>query len=173
VQLTRINERNGRPHILQDLQETTRLTQRGPLAKVSSSSAYLRQEMSPSDKCRMSSALVAEGAATAVRGPVRSLPLVRAQQRWLVAGSSPISRVSSLHVAGKKRGTRHCDGPNEAAKHYIALVVHLPQLNATIGMRELWTPDSIRRHVERTVNCFLFNSTSERKSMRMLPRPRG
>ena len=44
---------------------------------------------------------------------------------------------------------------NRAAEHFLALVTHLPYLNALVGMRDMWDSDSAQTHVKDAVGCFL------------------
>ena len=44
---------------------------------------------------------------------------------------------------------------SRAAEHFLALVTHLPYLNALVGMRDMWDSDSAQTHVKDAVGCFL------------------
>ena len=74
---------------------------------------------------------------------------------WYVRRCEAISKVLSLHIASRKSRVRKVADTNQAARHYAALVVHLPQLTATVGLREIWNPKKVQTHVGEAVNCFL------------------
>ncbi len=63
-----------------------------------------------------------------------------------------IAEVLSAHLS--KTGPAEID-VNEAAAHYMALMLHLPYLSSLVGMRDIWNSESARIHVKKAVACFL------------------
>jgi TetR/AcrR family transcriptional repressor of mexJK operon len=63
-----------------------------------------------------------------------------------------ISEVLSNHASG---GSASAIDTTQAAEHFLALVTHLPYLNALVGMRDSWDADSAQAHVKDAVGCFL------------------
>jgi AcrR family transcriptional regulator len=63
-----------------------------------------------------------------------------------------ISEVLSFHLSGPREPEID---PEQAAEHYLALVTHLPQLSALVGMRDMWNSQSAQTHVKSAVECFL------------------
>jgi len=66
-----------------------------------------------------------------------------------------IAHVFSKQEAGAKRSNRRNDDINQAVKHYVALVTQLPQLTASVGVREMWTPKAIEAHVRNAAKRLL------------------
>lgn len=65
-----------------------------------------------------------------------------------------ISQVLSLHMADTAGRTRRNE-TSQAAKHFLALVTHLPQMTVSVGMRDTWNSRSVQTHVKSAVDCFL------------------
>jgi TetR/AcrR family transcriptional regulator, mexJK operon transcriptional repressor len=63
-----------------------------------------------------------------------------------------ISNVLSGHASS---GSVSAIDTNRAAEHFLALVTHLPYVNALVGMRDMWDSDSAQAHVKDAVGCFL------------------
>ena len=76
-------------------------------------------------------------------------------ENWYARRGELISQVLASHMADAKRPTRGSDNINQAAKHYVALVTHLPQLTVLVGMRGIWNSKSVQAHVKSAVECFL------------------
>jgi hypothetical protein len=43
----------------------------------------------------------------------------------------------------------------QAARQFVALITHLPQLSVMVSMRDMWTSKSVQSHVKSSVVCFL------------------
>jgi hypothetical protein len=63
--------------------------------------------------------------------------------------------VLSSHLSAKKARMRVHEDTNQAAKHFTALVIHLPQFSAMVGLRDIWNSKKANDHVKSAVNCFL------------------
>lgn len=74
---------------------------------------------------------------------------------WYVRRCDSISNVLSSQLSAKKARIRPHEDTNQAARHFIALVIHLPQFSAMVGLRDLWNSKKANEHVKRAVNCFL------------------
>jgi TetR/AcrR family transcriptional regulator, mexJK operon transcriptional repressor len=76
-------------------------------------------------------------------------------ENWYTRRSRTIAQFCSRYlVKGNGRTGRRCD-TNLAAKQFVGLVTHLPQLTASIGMLDMWNTKSIQAHVRTAVECFL------------------
>jgi AcrR family transcriptional regulator len=76
-------------------------------------------------------------------------------ENWYARRSTTVTQFFSKRPAKiKGRNGRPLDA-KLAAKHFISLVTHLPQLTACIGMLDMWNPKSIQAHVKSSVECFL------------------
>ena len=76
-------------------------------------------------------------------------------ENWYSRRSELVSRVLTPYLAGNARRIRREQNANHAAKHYVALVTHQPQLTVLVGMREIWSAKSVQAHVKNAVECFL------------------
>jgi AcrR family transcriptional regulator len=74
-------------------------------------------------------------------------------ENWYTRRSELISQVLASHVPNAKRRLRRND--LQTARHYVALVTHLPQLTVSVGMRAMWNSNSVQTHVKNAVECFL------------------
>jgi AcrR family transcriptional regulator len=75
-------------------------------------------------------------------------------ENWYTRRNQLIARLFSEGTTGTKRKIRRPYDAQQAARHYVALITQLPQLTASVGMREMWTPKSIETHVRTAVQCF-------------------
>jgi hypothetical protein len=66
-----------------------------------------------------------------------------------------VSDALSRHTVKGSERTRPPFDKNQAAKHFLALVTHLPQLTVSFGTTEMWTPKSVQTHVKNAIQCFL------------------
>jgi TetR/AcrR family transcriptional regulator, mexJK operon transcriptional repressor len=76
-------------------------------------------------------------------------------ENWHARRCQLMARVFSATVHLAKSGTRRSCDTNLASQHYLALISHLPQLTAGVGMRDTWNSKSIQAHVRGSVDCFL------------------
>jgi TetR/AcrR family transcriptional repressor of mexJK operon len=74
---------------------------------------------------------------------------------WYVRRGDSISNVLSSHLSRKKARMRAHEDTHQAARHFIALVIHLPQLSAMVGLGGIWNSKKANDHVKRVVDCFL------------------
>jgi hypothetical protein len=58
-------------------------------------------------------------------------------------------------MGSKNRRGRRDQNFSQAAKQYVALVAHQPQLTALMGMGDLWNAKSVQSHVKSAVASFL------------------
>lgn len=75
-------------------------------------------------------------------------------EKWYSRRAELISQAFSEYGRGTAKSMRRRDA-DQAAKHYIALITHLPQLTVSVGMRDVWNPRSAQTHVRNSVECFL------------------
>ena len=59
------------------------------------------------------------------------------------------------HTNGNGNGRPRKVDTRQAARHFVALITHLPQLTACVGKHEVWTPRSVQAHVRDAVDCLL------------------
>jgi AcrR family transcriptional regulator len=76
-------------------------------------------------------------------------------ENWYTRRTGLISQVLSMQLVSATKSVRRYQDPNQAAKHYVALIAHLPQLTASVGMRNIWGAKSVQAHVKSSVECFL------------------
>jgi AcrR family transcriptional regulator len=74
---------------------------------------------------------------------------------WYTSRSKQIAEIFSRVLAQKKSRKRDSCDPSQASQHFVALIAHLPQLTAAVGMGTAWTPKSVQSHVRNAVDCFL------------------
>lgn len=74
---------------------------------------------------------------------------------WYVRRCDSISYVLSSHLSTKRAQMRAHEDTNQAARHFTALVIHLPQFSAMVGLRAIWNSKKTNDHVKSAVNCFL------------------
>ena len=63
--------------------------------------------------------------------------------------------ISEVLSNGVSSGSGSAINTNLASEQFLALVTHLPYLNALVGMRDMWDADSAQAHVKDAVGCFL------------------
>lgn len=76
-------------------------------------------------------------------------------QGWYTRRTELISQVLSLRLSGTGQSERRYHDTIQAAKHYVALTTHLPQMTASVGMRDIWNSGSVQAHAKCAVECFL------------------
>jgi len=76
-------------------------------------------------------------------------------ENWYTRRSRTIAQFFSKHLAKANGRTGRRFDANRAAKHFVDLITHLPQLTACIGMLDMWSPKSAQAHVRSSVECFL------------------
>lgn len=76
-------------------------------------------------------------------------------ENWYARRSQLISQVFAKRLAAAKGKNRRSYDTKQAAKHYVALVTHLPQLTVSAGMYKIWSPKVAQNHVRSAVECFL------------------
>jgi AcrR family transcriptional regulator len=76
-------------------------------------------------------------------------------EKWYARRSRQVALILSKHLTLTKGKAGRRNDAHEAAKHYLALITHLPQLTAAVGKREMWTPKSVQTHVGSAVDCFI------------------
>lgn len=76
-------------------------------------------------------------------------------ENWYNRRAHLISQVLFKHMAQRKGKPRRLHDADQAAKHYVALITHLPQLTVAVGMREIWNAKSVQAHVKSAVERFL------------------
>jgi AcrR family transcriptional regulator len=76
-------------------------------------------------------------------------------ENWYTRRIELVSKILSMRLTGATKSARRYHDPNQAAKHYIALITHLPQLTASMGMRDIWHSKSVQAHVKGAVESFL------------------
>ena len=74
---------------------------------------------------------------------------------WYIPRCDSISNALSSHLSGKKARIHAHEDTHQAARHFIALVIHLPQFSAMVGLRDIWNSRKANDHVKRGVDCFL------------------
>jgi AcrR family transcriptional regulator len=67
--------------------------------------------------------------------------------------SELISDILGLHIvdSGGRMRRNHL---SQAASHFLALVMHLPQMTVLLGMRETWNSKSVQTHVKNALGLF-------------------
>jgi hypothetical protein len=76
-------------------------------------------------------------------------------EKWYASRTELVSEVLALHAADqRKRSARRID-TSQAAKHFVALVIHMPQMMASVGMRDSWNSKLVQEHARSAVECFL------------------
>jgi TetR/AcrR family transcriptional regulator, mexJK operon transcriptional repressor len=76
-------------------------------------------------------------------------------ERWYSRRNRIVVQFLSPRFGKRDSQTRVPFDKNQASRHFMALITHLPQLTASLGMTGRWTPKSIQAHVETSVECFL------------------
>ncbi len=76
-------------------------------------------------------------------------------ENWYSRRNRIVIQSFSQHFGKMDRKTRLPFDKNQASKHFMALITHLPQLTVSLGMTGTWTPKSVQAHVENAVACFL------------------
>jgi AcrR family transcriptional regulator len=76
-------------------------------------------------------------------------------ENWYNRRSQLISQVLFKHLAARKGKSRRLHDADQASKHFVALITHLPQLTVGVGMREIWNAKSVQAHVKCAVERFL------------------
>jgi hypothetical protein len=71
-----------------------------------------------------------------------------------ISRSELISDILASHLEDSGGRTRRSE-ISQAAKHFLALVTHLPQMTVSVGMREMWNSRSVQTHVKNAVGLFL------------------
>jgi len=76
-------------------------------------------------------------------------------ENWYNRRCLEMAQVLRPMLGRKSRGRRQTDDAGLAAKQYMALVTHLPQVTVSAGMRQIWSAKSVQAHVQNAVECFL------------------
>jgi AcrR family transcriptional regulator len=76
-------------------------------------------------------------------------------ESWHARRCELIAQVFLGNTQPAKSKARRPHDTSQASQHYLALISHLPQLTAGVGMRDTWNPKSIQVHVKSAVDCFL------------------
>lgn len=76
-------------------------------------------------------------------------------ENWYARRTELISKVLQSHSLASKRSSRTLGDCNQAAKHFLALIAHRPQLSVFMGMRDIWGSRSAQTHVRSAVEYFL------------------
>jgi AcrR family transcriptional regulator len=76
-------------------------------------------------------------------------------ENWYARRSESISKVLSRRITNERNNGAGGCSLDEAAKQFIALVAHQPQLSVFVGMGHTWTTLLIENHVDTAVECFL------------------
>lgn len=76
-------------------------------------------------------------------------------ERWYTRRANLISQLLSVRSKGATKDARPHNDASQAAKHYLALITHLPQLTVSVGVRDMWNSRSAQAHVHSSVECFL------------------
>lgn len=76
-------------------------------------------------------------------------------EKWYSQRCQTIAQVLRPTLGRKGRGKRRTDDAGLAAKQYMALMSHLPQVTVTAGMRQIWTAKAVQMHVQNAVECFV------------------
>ena len=63
--------------------------------------------------------------------------------------------IAAVLQAFSKRSVRTSSDSSQAARHFVALVAHRPQLSVFMGMRDTWGSRSAQTHVKGAVDFFL------------------
>ena len=79
-------------------------------------------------------------------------------ENWYNRRSQLVAQVltGAKHRAnGNGNGKPRRADARQAARHFVALITHLPQLTTSVGKRDTWTPRSVHAHVRSAVDCLL------------------
>ncbi len=76
-------------------------------------------------------------------------------ENWYTRRSRTIAQFCSRHLVKGNGRTGQAFDANLAAKHFVGLITHLPQLTASIGMLHMWNTKTVQIHVRTSVECFL------------------
>jgi TetR/AcrR family transcriptional repressor of mexJK operon len=76
-------------------------------------------------------------------------------EKWYASRTELISAVLAHHTADPRERSARRSDTSQAAKHFVALVIHLPQMMASVGMRDSWNSKLVQTHVKSAVKCFL------------------
>jgi AcrR family transcriptional regulator len=74
---------------------------------------------------------------------------------WYIRRGDLISQVLSSHMGQTGKRTQRMQEATQAARQFVALITHLPQLSVMVSMRDMWTSKSVQSHVKSSVVCFL------------------
>ena len=72
-------------------------------------------------------------------------------ESWYERRTEMISEILSMRLTGAGKSGRRDHETKLAARHYLALVTQLPQMMASVGMRDLWNAKSVEAHVKGAV----------------------
>lgn len=76
-------------------------------------------------------------------------------KNWYSRRNQIVAQALSRCFAEVKGLSRMPYDRNQASRHFLALVTHLPQLTVSLGMTGMWNPKSVQGHVKNSVECFL------------------
>lgn len=76
-------------------------------------------------------------------------------ESWYERRTEMISEILSTRPGAARKFARRSHEAKPAARHYLALVTQLPQMMASVGMRDSWNAKSVEAHVKGAVECFL------------------
>ncbi len=76
-------------------------------------------------------------------------------EKWYANRTELVSGVLAHHTADRREHSARPLDTSQAAKHFVALVIHLPQMMASVGMRDSWNSKLVQTHAKSAVRCFL------------------
>jgi AcrR family transcriptional regulator len=72
---------------------------------------------------------------------------------WYGRRDKILGKVLTKYLSSKENAEHR--EVNELSRHFLALVIYLPQLTLTLGMSSKWNPRAVQNHVKSSVRFFL------------------